>query len=180
MLALFAGIGVPAASAQGTAGPAIAQARTCTRATGEASVTACRRALDLGLPAARQPAIEAVLAGRLADLARWDEVVDVYRGAVARRPADAEARLRLGSALLQMLDRAAEAEPELREATRLRPADPEGHVLLASALARLDRPADAAAEFESALQLDPTVLDRRPAARAAYEAAKRGERWPRS
>jgi tetratricopeptide (TPR) repeat protein len=171
---------VPPASlrAQATDPGAAAQARICARASGEPGVTACRRALELGLPAARQPAIEAALAARLSSLDRWDEVVEVYRGAVSRRPADAQARVRLGAALLHMRDRAAEAEPELREAVRLRPADAEAQVLLGNALALLGRWADAVAAFDQALRLDPTVLDRRPAARAVYDAARRGERWP--
>ena len=115
----------------------------------------CRKALELGLPAGRQPAIEATLAARLSSLERWDEVVDVYRGAVSRRPADGQARIRLGAALLNMQDRAADAEPELREAARLRPEDPVAHVLLGDALARLSRTADAVAAFEQALRLDP-------------------------
>jgi Flp pilus assembly protein TadD len=141
-------------------------------------VAACRRALELGLPATRQPAIEATLASRLSTLERWDEVVEVYRGAVSRRPADGQARIRLGAALLYMQDRAAEAEPELREATRLRPDDAEAHVLLGNALARLGRAGEAVAAFEEAVRLDPNILDQRPAARAAYEAARRGAQWP--
>ena len=166
------------------AGPARAQttaadqARLCTRTTGQSAVAACRSALELGLPAARQPAIEATLASRLSTLERWGEVIDVYRGAVSRRPADGQARIRLGAVLLHMQDRAAEAEPELREATRLRPADAEAHALLGNALALLGRSADAVSAFEQALRLEPTVLDHRPAARAAYDAARRGERWP--
>jgi tetratricopeptide (TPR) repeat protein len=169
-------LGTPLARAQ--VGAAATQARLCTRSTGEAAIAACRRALELGLPAARQPAIEAALAARLADEERWDEVVDVYRGGVARRPEDGQARLRLGGALLHMKDQAAEAEPVLREAVRLRPQDTEARVLLANALALLGRTADAVAAFEDALRLDPTVLDGRPAARAAYEAARQGQRWP--
>jgi len=142
-------------------------------------VAACRSALELGLPAARQPAIEAILASRLSSLKRWDEVIDVYRGAVSRRPADGQARIRLGAALLHMQDRAAEAEPELREATRLRPADAEAHALLGNALALLGRAPEAVAAFEQALRLDATVLDQRPAAKAAYEAARSGEKWPK-
>jgi tetratricopeptide (TPR) repeat protein len=158
---------------------AAAQARLCTRATGEAAVTACRHALELGLPAARQAAIEAALASRLGALDRWDDVVEVYRGAVARRPTDGEARLRLGTALLHMEDRAKEAEPELREAARLLPGDAEARVLLGNALALAGRLPEGVAAFEEALRLDPEVLDHRPAARAVYDAARRGERWPR-
>jgi Flp pilus assembly protein TadD len=167
----------PPARAQATA--AVVQARLCTKAIGEAAVAPCRKALELGLPAGRQPAIEATLAARLSSLERWDEVVDVYRGAVARRPTDGPARIRLGAALLHMQDRAAEAEPELREAARLRPEDAEPRVLLGDALARLGRASDAVAAFEEALRLDPNVLDQRPAARAAYDAARRGEKWPK-
>jgi len=142
-------------------------------------VAACRRALELGLPPARQPAIEATLASRLSTLERWDEVIEVYRGAVSRRPADGQARIRLGAALLHMQDRAREAEPELREATRLRPEDAEAQVLLGNVLALLGRAPEAVAAFEQALRLDATALDQRPAAKAAYEAARRGEQWPK-
>jgi len=160
-------------------GAAAAQARLCTRSTGEAALAPCRKALELGLPVTRQPAIEATLASRLAALERWDEVIEVYRGAVSRRPADGPARIRLGAALLHIQDRAAEAEPELREAVRLRPEDAEAQVLLGNALALLGRPADAVSAFEQALRLDSTVLEQRPAARAAYDAARRGEKWPK-
>jgi len=142
-------------------------------------VAACRKALELGLPPARQPAIEATLASRLSSLERWDEIVEVYRGAVSRRPADGQARIRLGGALLHMQDRAADAEPELREAVRLRPQDAEAQALLGNALALIGRAPEAVAAFEQALRLDPTVLDQRPAAKAAYEAARRGEKWPK-
>ena len=168
-----------AAAAQAQVTAAVVQARLCTKATGEAAVAPCRKALELGLPAGRQPAIEATLAARLSSLDRWDEVVDVYRGAVSRRPADGLARIRLGAALLHMQDRAPDAEPELREAVRLRPDDAEAQVLLGDALVRLGRPADAVAAFEEGLRLDPTILDQRPAAHAAYEAARRGEKWPK-
>jgi tetratricopeptide (TPR) repeat protein len=160
-------------------GAAAVQARLCTRSTGEAALAPCRKALELGLPVTRQPAIEATLASRLAALERWDEVVEVYRGAVSRRPADGPARIRLGAALLHMQDRAAEAEPELREAARLRPEDAEAQVLLGNALALLGRAPEAIIAFDVALRLDPTVLEQRPAAKAAYEAARRGEKWPK-
>lgn len=142
-------------------------------------MAACRKALELGLPPARQPAIEATLASRLSSLERGDEIVEVYRGAVSRRPADGQARIRLGAALLHMQDRAADAEPELRQAVRLRPEDAEAQALLGGALAQLGRNADAVAAFEQALRLDPKVLDQRPAARAAYDSARRGEKWPK-
>jgi len=173
-LALGAATG---AQAQVTA--AVVQARLCTKTTGEAAVAPCRKALELGLPLTRQPAIEVTLASRLSALERWDEVVEVYRGAVSRRPGDGQARIRLGAALLHMQDRAAEAEPELREAIRLRPDDAEAQVLLGDALVRLGRAPDAVAAFEQALRLDANVLDQRPAARAAYDAARRGEKWPK-
>lgn len=79
-----------------------------------------------------------------------------------------------------MQDRAADAEPELREAARLQPQDAEAVMLLANALARLGRTADAVAGFEQALRLESAILDRRPAARASYKAARHGRRWPAS
>ena len=97
---------------------------------------------------------------------------------MSRRPADAAVRVRLGAALLHMQDRAAEAEPELREAIRLRPDDAEAHVLLGNALALLGRAGDAVGAFEEALRQNPAVLEHRPAARAALVAARRGQRWP--
>ena len=175
---MLAAVALAFAPAWAHAQAAITQARVCARTTGEPGLAACRRALELGLPPARQPAVEATLASRLADLQRWDEVVDVYRGAVERRPTDGQARVRLGAALLHMQDHAAEAELALREAVRLRPEDAEVQVLLGEALARLDRAVEAVAAFEQALRLEPTVLDRRPAARAVYDAARRGQRWP--
>ena len=90
----------------------------------------CRKALELGLPAGRQPAIEATLAARLSALERWEEVVEVYRGAVSRRPADGLARSVSERRSCTCRDRAADAEPELREAIRLRPDDAEAQVLL--------------------------------------------------
>ncbi|HUG54543.1 MAG TPA: tetratricopeptide repeat protein [Vicinamibacteria bacterium] len=167
-----------AAPAHPQGGAAATQARLCTRSTGEAATAACRRALELGLPPARQPAIEALLAARLAGEERWDDVVEVYRAAVGRRPEDGEARLRLGAALLHMKGQVAEAEVALREAVRLRPEDAEARVALGSALSALGRGAEAASTFEEALRLDPKVLDGRPAARAIYEAARQGEPWP--
>ena len=165
--------GVPAL-AQGTAAAASAQARICTRAEGEAAVTARRRALELGLPPARQPAIEAALASKLAALERWDDVIAVYRSAVSRRPDDGGCACGSAPPSADMQDRAAEAEPELREAIRAAPDDAEAHVLLGNALALLGRAGDAVGAFEEALRLDPAVLDHRPAARAAFEAARRG------
>jgi tetratricopeptide (TPR) repeat protein len=167
-----------AAAVQAQVTAAVVQARLCTKATGEAAVAPCRKALE---PARRRAAARdrATLAARLSALERWEDVVEVYRGAVSRRPADGLARIRLGAALLHMQDRAADAEPELREAIRLRPDDAEAQVLLGDALVRLGRAADAVAAFEQALRLDATVLDHRPAARAAYDAARRGEKWPK-
>jgi tetratricopeptide (TPR) repeat protein len=159
---------------------ALTQARLCARTTGEPGIAACRKALELGLPAARQPVVEATLAARLSDLQRWDEVVEVYRGAAARRPTDGLARLRLGAALLHMQDRPADAELVLRDAIRLRPDDAEAQVLLGETLARLGRFPEAVAAFEEALRIDATALDGRPAARAVYDAARNGQRWPAS
>jgi hypothetical protein len=40
------------------------------------------------------------------------------------------------------------------------------------------RPVEAKAAFETALRLDSLVLEGRPAARAAFEAARGGAGWP--
>jgi len=44
--------------------------------------------------------------------------------------------------------------------------------------ARAAESAEAAGAFEAALRLDDAALDGRPAARAAFEAARRGAAWP--
>jgi len=45
-------------------------------------------------------------------------------------------------------------------------------------LSALGREAEANAAFDEALKLDPGLLERRPAARAVVEAARKAEGWP--
>jgi hypothetical protein len=49
---------------------------------------------------------------------------------------------------------------------------------LGLALSALGRTADAVSAFEAAARLDPGFFAGRPGARRAYDAARRGERWP--
>ena len=152
--------------------------RECLDLAGEAGVTACRQALTVALPAARAATVWRVLAVKLAGLRRWDDAVEAYRGAVRARPADAEAQLRLGHALLHLSGRPAEAVGPLQEAIRLRPDDPAAHVELGTAFAALGRATEAVAAFEEGARLDAAYFESRPAAQATFDAARRGQRWP--
>jgi tetratricopeptide (TPR) repeat protein len=144
----------------------------------EAGVTACRKALGLGLTRQRAALVHDVLASKLASLNRWEESVLALRELTRLRPEYLEAQLRLGSALLHGLGQAAEAVEPLRHAGWLAPGDARVHAELALALSQLAEHALALAEFEEALRLDPSYLDRRPAARETRAASQRGERWP--
>jgi Flp pilus assembly protein TadD len=171
---IFLAASPPSASAPGPSGPA----RACLEAAGEAAVTACRQALAASLPAARAATLRRMLAVRLAQLGRADEVVEVYRQAVQARPSDADAQLRLGRALLQLSGHPEQALAPLQEAVRLRPTDASAHSAVGLVLAALGRNDEAVAAFAEAERLEPGHFDSRPAARATFEAARRGERWP--
>jgi tetratricopeptide (TPR) repeat protein len=158
---------------------AVREARACFAAPpGEPGLEPCRRALALDLSPARRSVVEGTLASRLASLDRWDEVIEVYRDGVRRRPEDGLAQLRLGTALLHAGGKPEEAEAALREATRRRPQDAEGFGQLGLALAAQGRATEAVGAFAEALRLDPAYLEQRPASRAALDAARKGERWP--
>jgi tetratricopeptide (TPR) repeat protein len=154
------------------------QARLCERQTGEESLAACRRAIELGLSAERLGPVRQIVARRLASLERWEELAEHYRGDVALQPLDGEAHLRLGSTLLFDLGQPSEAVVALSEAVRLVPDSAVVRGVLALALGANSQPKDAAGEFETAIKLDEHLLDHRPAMRAAFEAAQRGEAWP--
>lgn len=155
------------------------QFRLCMTETDEAgTMPACRKALELGLGRLRAALAQDVLAQRLGALDRWEEAVETLRELVRLRPEDAEAHVRLGSALLHGLDRPAEAVEPLRHACFLAPAEARSHGELAIALNRLAAHVDAVAEFEEALRLDARYLDERPASRQAYKASRNGKRWP--
>jgi len=179
-LALFLLATAPGPTAVATEGSREAreQARRCERENGEEGLEACRTALELGLSPARGRAVRELLARHLVSLERWSELADHYREGVRLDPQDARAWFRLGSTLLFAVDDAPEAVAALGEAARLAPEDAETRVALALALLALGRHAEATAQFDEALRLDSGVLDQRPAARTAREAARSGRGWP--
>jgi tetratricopeptide (TPR) repeat protein len=154
------------------------QARLCERLNFAAGAQACRAALALGIGPERRAALRAQLARHLVALEDWDALADHFRDGVRLEPQNALGWQRLGLTLLFALQQAKEAVSALEEAVRLAPADAEARVGLAQGLAADGRNAESAAAFEAALRLDPTVLDGRPAARAAFEAARAGASWP--
>jgi len=154
------------------------QARLCERLDGEAALAACRAALDLGIEPRRRVALRDLIAKKLTALEKWGDLVAHFREGVALDPQSAEARYRLGSALLFVVDRVAEAVDTLREAVRLAPSDASYWSALGIALEAQGLPIEARAAFEEALRLDATVLDGRPATQAVREAAEKGESWP--
>jgi Flp pilus assembly protein TadD len=154
------------------------EARRCFAQAGERGVAACRRALALPLGPSRAALVRRTLAEKLTALGRTDEALDVYRDAARARPDDAEAHWRLGEALLALAGDAEGALGPLDRARELAPGDARVHGTRGLALSALGRAADAVRAFEAALHLDPEFLENRPGARAAYQAARRGERWP--
>jgi tetratricopeptide (TPR) repeat protein len=171
---------VPRAASEPEPAAARQEARRCEETEGdpEVALQACREALRLGLREPRQSAVRQLLAVRLADAGRFEELVDAYQEDARLHPEDALCWRRLGAALLFLREDAAAARPALEEARRLRPDDPETLVQLGLCLNGLDLHSEAVASFEAALQLDPEALGLRPAAKAAFEASRRGERWP--
>ena len=154
------------------------QARLCERQNLAAGAAACRAALALGIGPQRRGPVREQLARHLVALEDWDALADHFRESVRLAPQDALAWQRLGLTLLFALHQPTEASSALAEAVRLAPADADARAGLAQALAVAGRSSEAIAAFETALQLDPLVLDGRPAARAALEAARRGAGWP--
>jgi tetratricopeptide (TPR) repeat protein len=154
------------------------QARLCERLGGEDGAAACRQALALGIAAPRRAAVREQLARHLVALEDWDALAELFRESVRLAPQDGEAWRRLGLTLLFALHLPAEAQGALEQAVRLAPADAEARVGLAQALAASGQLPAAVAAFEEALRLDAAVLDGRPAARAALDAARRGTPWP--
>ena len=115
------------------------------------------------------------LVSALVELSRLDEAVDVLREGARLAPDDAEAQLKLGAGLLHLAGNAEGAVPVLQASLRLRADDPRAYGELGLALHRLGQHAEAVAAFAEAERLDPDYFEDRPAARAAYEASKRGE-----
>jgi tetratricopeptide (TPR) repeat protein len=168
---------VPAAEG-GSSRAARDAARLCERESGEKGLAQCRAALDLGIPEPRRRAVRELLARHLVELERWAELAEHYREGVRLEPGNARAWYRLGQTLLFAVDDAVEASAALEEAARLDPTDPEIRVAYALALQALGRHTEADAQFDEALRLDPGVLEGRPAASAARDAARDGRRWP--
>jgi len=178
---VLAAAGVRAQERAPTAGETAAareQARLCERKDLEEGLAACRAALALGIGPARRWAVRELLAKHLVALESWGELADHLREDVRLKPTDPAVWQRLGLVLLFAVDAPAEALAALEEASRLTPADAMTHLGLALALQATGRPQEARLAFEEATRLDPTVLEGRPAARDAFGAALRGERWP--
>ena len=154
------------------------QARLCERLSGEEGARACRSALSLGIAPARRAPLRQRLALHLVALESWDELAELYGEAVRDDPADAQAWRRLGMVQLYALAAPVEAIGALREAARLAAGDAETHLALGVALASLGRSTEATSELERAVQLDASLLDNRPAARAILDASRQGRSWP--
>lgn len=155
------------------------QARRCEEEPDpEAAIRACREALRLGVREPRRGALRQLLELRLAEGERFHELIEAYREDAAELPLNAARLRRLGSALLYFGKDEAAARQAFEEARRLSPEDPEILIGLAVCLNALGEHSAATAAFDEALRLDPEALAVRPAAKAAYEASGRGERWP--
>jgi tetratricopeptide (TPR) repeat protein len=156
------------------------EARRCEEGEGseDGGLAACREALRLGLAEPRRTAVRQIFARRLADRELFVELVDLYQQDTQEHPGEGEAWRRLGAARLFLRADPAGALPALEEAVRLRSEDADTHVLLGLCLSGLGRHEEAVAAFTEALRLDPEALELRPAAKAALEAARRGQGWP--
>ncbi len=77
------------------------------------------------------------------------------RDAAAREPENFEANRRLGE-FLAANEKAAEAVPVLKRASRLNPGDPESHHLLGDVDEKLGNPLEAVREYQRAAELDPS------------------------
>ena len=159
---------------------ALGEARRCEEEEGDedAGLASCREALRLGLREPQRTAVRQLLARRLAERERFDELVDLYLEDTHEHPSESEAWRRLGAARLFLRADPAGALPALEEAVKLRSEDAPTHVLLGLCLNTLSRHREAVAAFEEALRLDPEALELRPATRAVFDAARRGEPWP--
>lgn len=152
--------------------------RACVAAHREAGVTLCRAALEGGLSTPRAALALLLLARDLGTLGRWDEALAVHLEALRLRPDDPDAARRVGATLLYGLNRSADAEPYLRQALGGLAGDAFTHVDLGLALNALGRHEEALGEFRVALDLDPLVLEQRPAAAHAYAASQHAKTWP--
>jgi len=152
--------------------------RECVRAVRAEAVRHCRDALALGLGTRRAAAANELLARALIELERWEEAEAAYREVMRLRPEDPAGPFRVGMALFHGRNRAAEAEPLLRQAVEMKADEASYHIEWAIVLNALERHAESRSAFEKALELDPKCLAHRPAAQAIYEAARRDAVWP--
>ncbi len=84
----------------------------------------------------------------------WQSAYDLWLHTVNVTKDNFFAEENLSAALL-MSDRSEEALPHLRNAVRIRPLDPGGHLNLAADLALNSHPQDAISEYERAISLEP-------------------------
>jgi Flp pilus assembly protein TadD len=173
-LLLAAGPGTVAAQ---SAAPPEAR-RRCLEARRAEAAVACRLALRSGLSARAAAVVRQALVEALVEDGRFEEAVAVLREAAGLAPADPAAQLKLGAALLHLQGAAAEAVAVLQASLRLGGSDPRAYAELGLALHRLGQHPEAVAAFSEAERLEPGYFDDRPAARASFDAARRGEPWP--
>jgi tetratricopeptide (TPR) repeat protein len=170
--------GQEAAPATAAGAAAREKARLCEKLNLEDGVAACRAALALGIAPDRRAGVRELLARHLVALERWGDLAEELREQIRLKPDDARAWERLGVVLLYGVDSRPEALAALEEAARLAPDDAGIRLNLGLALQAAGRPQEAVGAFEQARRDDPSIFDERPAAQAALEAARRGERWP--
>ncbi len=104
------------------------------------------------LAVAQRPPVEA--AWQLLAKGKRDQAVTLLRDLIQANPANADARLLLGSVLMEAGQRT-ESIAQLREAVRLLPQSAEAHNALGEACNSFGDPAAARPEFERAVALDP-------------------------
>jgi protein O-GlcNAc transferase len=101
---------------------------------------------------AQKPAVET--AWQLVAQGKRDQAVSLLRDLIQADPRNADARLLLGSILMESGQRSESIE-QLREGVRLRPKSAEAHNALGEAYIAFGETAGARPEFERAVELDP-------------------------
>ncbi len=104
------------------------------------------------LAVAQKPPVEA--AWQLLSQGKRDQAVTLLHDLIQANPGNADARLLLGSVLMEAGQRS-ESIAQLREAVRLLPQSAEAHNALGEACNNFGDPAAARPEFERAVALDP-------------------------
>jgi protein O-GlcNAc transferase len=101
---------------------------------------------------AQQPTLET--AWDLIGKGRRGEAITLLRQIIASKPADADARLLLGSVLMEE-GQGAESVEQLRQAVRLKPGSSEAHNALGEAYNTFGQQKASRPEFEKAVEIDP-------------------------